>query len=118
MPTAPKKNAGGLLSMCRRAGKLSAGMDMVKGSCNNAEACGVYVAYDISEKTLKEVKYVCFKNGVPLYDLDMSMQQIAESIGKRSGVLAICDKGFNKKASSSCRQIPIDENMFYLQETD
>lgn len=108
----PKKNIGGLLSMCRRAGKLSAGMDMVKGSCNNAEALGVYVADDISEKTLKEVKYVCYKNGIALYALEMSMQQVADSIGKRVGVLAICDKGFNKKASSSLQQIPIDETMF------
>lgn len=111
----PKKNSGGLLSMCRRAGKLSAGMDMVKSSCNTAQAFGVYVASDISEKTLKEVKYICYKTGTALYDLEMTMQQICDSIGKRVGVLAICDKGFNKKASSSLSQIPIDETVFSHQ---
>lgn len=113
----PQKNAGGLLSMCRRAGKLSAGMDMVKNSCKNSEAFGVYVANDISEKTLKEVRYICYKNSVSLYALDMSMQQLSDSIGKKVGVLAICDKGFNKKASSSCTQMPVDETMF-SHETD
>ena len=114
VPSNNAKNMGGLFSMCRRAGKLCMGMDMVKNACAGGEACGVYVASDLSEKSLKEAKYVCYKNGVKLYDADMTMQQIADSVGKRSGVLAVCDKGFNKKASSSLCEIPIDPTAFHL----
>lgn len=114
MPNNNAKNMGGLFSMCRRAGKLCMGMDMVKNACANGEACGVYVASDISEKTLKEAKYICCKNGVKLYAADMDMQQIADTVGKRSGILAVCDKGFNKKASSALCEIPIDPTAFHL----
>lgn len=114
MPNNISKGMGGLFSMCRRAGKLCMGMDMVKNACANGEACGVYVASDISPKTLKEAKYICFKNGVKLYALDMTMQQIADSVGKRSGILAVCDKGFNKKASSALCEIPIDPTAFHM----
>lgn len=100
-------NAGGLLSMCRRAGRLSVGTDMVKGACRSREARGVYVASDISEKSLKEIKYVCLKNEVRLYRTAMTMDEIAASIGKRAGVVAICDAGFNKRASSCLEEIPL-----------
>lgn len=103
-----KFNAGGLLSMCRRAGKLCMGMDAVKGACYTGEAAGVYVATDLSEKSLKEVKYVCYKNSVRLYDVGLTMQEIGESIGKRAGILAICDGGFNKKARSELEEIATD----------
>ncbi len=112
MPNNSAKGMGGLFSMCRRAGKLCMGMDMVKNACASGEACGVYVASDISEKSLKEAKYICYKNGVKLYATDMDMQQIADTVGKRSGILAVCDKGFNKKASSSFSEIPIDPTAF------
>lgn len=102
------KNIGGSLSMCRRAGKLRMGMDMVKSACNMGEARGVYAASDISEKTLKEVKYVCAKNGVRLYAAGMDMQQIGDAVGKRTGILAVCDDGFNKKLSSLSEEIPTD----------
>ncbi len=109
-----KKNISGLLSMCRRAGKLVMGMDMVKGACHDGAAYGVYVAKDLSPKSLKEVMYVCFKDGVKLYGTDMDMEQISNSIGKKSGVLAITDAGFNKKASSIATPIKIDTSLFYL----
>lgn len=109
-----KKNISGLLSMCRRAGKLTMGMDMVKSACHEGTACGVYVATDLSKKSLKEVMFICFKDGVKLYSADMDMQQISDSIGKKAGVLAICDAGFNKKASTVATPVEIDTKLFHL----
>lgn len=108
-----KGNISGLLSMCRKAGKLTMGMDMVKGSCHDGTARGVYVATDLSQKSLKEVMYACNKDSVKLYSAGMDMQTISDSIGKRTGILAICDPGFNKKAASQCEEIEIDTGLFY-----
>ena len=56
------KNNGdnsGLLGICRKAGKLKLGMDMTKGACESGEAKAVFTASDISQKSLKEVKFSC-----------------------------------------------------------
>lgn len=108
------KGISGLLSICRRAGKLCMGMDMVKSACHEGEAKGVYVATDLSKKSLKEVMYVCYRDSVKLYSAGMDMQAIADSIGKRTGVLAICDAGFNKKARTVAEEIEIDTSLFYI----
>ena len=106
-------NAAGLLSICRRAGKLVMGMDMVKSACHEGKAYGVYVASDLSEKSLKEVMYVCFRNNVKLYTLGLSMEEICDGIGKKTGIIAICDGGFNKKAASMLQQLEIDKTLFH-----
>lgn len=98
----------GLLTMCRRAGRLCLGMDMTKDACNSKEARVVLVASDISEKTLKEVKYVCMKNDVILLALDEDMDGVGYRLGKRAGVMAVCDKGFAKKAAELLREIAND----------
>lgn len=102
----------GLLTMCRKAGKLNMGMDMMKAACAGKTACGVYCATDISAKSLKEVRFVCGKDKVKLYSLGVSMDEIWADLGKRTGILAVCDAGFNKKAASMCEEISInaDEN--------
>ena len=37
-------NKIGLVTMCRKAGKLVMGMDMVKDACNTGKACAVFAA--------------------------------------------------------------------------
>ncbi|MBQ7980124.1 MAG: ribosomal L7Ae/L30e/S12e/Gadd45 family protein [Oscillospiraceae bacterium] len=108
------KGISGLLSICRKAGKLCMGMDMVKSACHDGEARGVYVATDLSKKSLKEMMYVCYRDSVKLYSAGMNMQEIADSIGKKTGILAICDAGFNKKARSVTDEIEIDTSLFYI----
>ena len=62
-------NKIGLVTMCRKAGKLVMGMDMVKDACNTGKACAVFAATDFSPKSLKEIKFNCYKNGIKLYGL-------------------------------------------------
>ncbi|WP_295207397.1 ribosomal L7Ae/L30e/S12e/Gadd45 family protein [Ruminococcus sp.] len=106
-------NKMGLVTMCRKAGKLVVGMDMVKDACNTGKACGVFVASDFSAKSLKEVKFACYKNEVKLYSLGITMDEIHYDLGKRTGVIAICDGGFAKACAKGLEQIEIDENEFY-----
>ncbi len=106
-------NKMGLVTMCRKAGKLQMGMDMAKDACRNGTAYGVFVADDLSAKSLKEVKFICSKYSVSLYSLNMVMDDIWAELGKRTGILAITDKGFCKSCAKGLEMIPIDEDEFY-----
>lgn len=106
-------NKLGLLTMCRKAGKLKLGMDMIKTSCKNGEAVAVFVASDFSPKSLKEVKFTCNRENVPIYSLGITMDEIWHGLGKKVGVMAIIDSGFAKSCAKGLEQIEIDENEFY-----
>lgn len=82
--------------MCRRAGKLTLGMDEVKNACKSGKAYGVMVASDVSPKTLKEIKYVCATENVKLYHAGMTMDEIGSCLGKCFGIIAVTDSGFMK----------------------
>ena len=106
-------NKMGLLTMCRKAGKLKLGMDMVKTSCKNGEAFAVFVVDDFSVKSLKEVKFTCNRENVPIYNLGVTMDDILYGLGKRVGVMAVTDSGFANACAKGLEQIEIDENEFY-----
>lgn len=99
----------GLLTIARRAKKLELGMDMTKDACHALMAKGVCVATDISDKSLKEAKFVCKVNNVPIYSTNMTMDEIGFELGKRVGVIAICDGGFFKKAKTYMDEINTDD---------
>ena len=106
-------NKMGLITMCRKAGKLQMGMDMVKDACKNGSAKGVFAAVDFSPKSLKEIKYVCFTENVPLYDLGLTMDEIWQELGKKVGVISIDDNGFYKACAKNLEQIEINSDEFY-----
>lgn len=107
------ENKLGLISICRKAGKLVMGMDMVKDACNTGTAKAVFAASDFSPKSLKEVKFACARNGVKLYALGLTMDEIGAGLGKRTGALAMTDGGFAKSCAKGLEEIEIDENEFY-----
>lgn len=108
-------NKMGLVTMCRKAGKLSLGMDMVKDACRNGTAFTVFAADDLSAKSLKEVKFVCSKYNVKLYSIGLSMDEIWNDLGKRTGVMAILDSGFAKSCAKGLCEISTDETEFYSE---
>lgn len=102
-------NLMGLLTMARRAGKVQMGMDMTKDAVKNGVAKAVLVANDVSEKSLKEVKYVCERYGdVKIYSMELSMDEVGYDLGKKVGIVALCDKGFAKKISTLLKMIEND----------
>lgn len=103
----------GLLSMCRKAGRLVMGMDMVKDACNTGAARAVFTAADLSLRSLKEVKFVCAKNNIKLYDLGLTMDRIGEGLGKRTGIIAVTDGGFAKACAKGLTETAIDTEEFY-----
>jgi len=86
-----------LLSMCRKAGMLAMGMDPVKDACRNYTAKCVLVSTDISPKSLKEVRFVCSQQHIVILALDAPMDEIWGILGKKVGILGVCDLGFKKK---------------------
>lgn len=102
----------GLLTMARRAGKLSLGMDMSKDACKNGISKGICVATDISPKSLKEIMFVCSLENVPIYSLGMNMESIGIELGKKVGIISVNDGGFMKKAKTYMEEIEIDNEMF------
>ncbi len=84
------------------------GMDMAKDACRSGSACAVFTASDLSEKSLKEMRFVCSRYQVGLYALEMSMDQIQKSMGRRTGIIAVTDKGFAKACAEGLRQIAPD----------
>jgi ribosomal protein L7Ae-like RNA K-turn-binding protein len=108
-------NKSGLLGICRKAGKLKFGMDMAKSACETGEAKAVFAAKDLSAKSLKEIRFACAKNNVPIYLLDMTMEDIAAAIGKTTGILAVLDGGFAKSLAKGAEKISADINEFYSE---
>lgn len=94
--------------MCRRAGKLQIGMELAKEACRNKTAKAVAVAADISQNSLKEIKYYCQRYGVTLCSLEMTMNEVGESLGKRTGIITVCDPGFAKAVCAKLEAVQYD----------
>lgn len=99
------KNKTGLLTICAKAGKLTVGMDMAKDSCRNGNAYAVFTASDLSEKSLKEVKYYCGRYSVKLYALGMTMDEVGDALRKRSGIITVLEKGFAQSLAKGLEPI-------------
>ncbi len=81
------------ITLCKRAGKLVVGFDLVKSAMQLGEAELVVIASDISPKTKKEVLFFAENYEYEVVDTELTMDEIWYSIGKRAGVLAISDAG-------------------------
>ena len=89
------KNSLGTIGLCRRAGKLIFGFDAVKDEIikPGSKVSGVIIADDLSDKTKKEVNFVCGRYNVEVCCPGVTMDEIKGVIGKYTGILAILDDG-------------------------
>ena len=87
----------GLLGICAKAGDIVSGTDITIETIEKKKAKLVIVAKDCSEKTIKNIKFECDKNSVPIYVFG-SIDEISKSIGKNNrGVLAIKNENLAKE---------------------
>ena len=84
----------GILSICRKAGRIAAGFAPMKEALEAGRVAGVLVTADISPKTHKEVLYFCQKKKVPVCEVPLTMDQLGGAIGRKAAVAAILDAGF------------------------
>ena len=89
------------LGLCRRAGKIAPGYDAVCEEIKRGNVSGVFTASDISDKTRKEIDYICDKYSVPHIKADVTMDEIKQVLSVRTGITAILDKGFFDSLSKS-----------------
>ena len=98
------------LGLCKKSGKLVTGFDAVVEEMANEKSkiAGVLVASDISEKTLKELRFQSQRLGFsrPVIKIDATMDELERILRKRTGILAVLDEGFFKSfaANSSDNQ--------------
>ncbi|MCC8195759.1 MAG: ribosomal L7Ae/L30e/S12e/Gadd45 family protein [Ruminococcus sp.] len=87
-----------LLSICRRAGKLTLGMDEVKGTVRSGKAYIVLVTKDLAERSKNEITRICEEYETPLYEIPESMYDVGNALGKVYGIMSVTDAGFAKAA--------------------
>lgn len=85
----------GLLTMCRKAGKLLLGFDAVKDAARQGQAALVLLAADVSPKTEKEIRF--YAGDVPVRMLPFQMDALKVFFRKRTAVYGVCDAGFAGK---------------------
>lgn len=81
----------GALSLCKKAGALTAGFDAVCQSARTGQAALLLFAGDTSPATQKRVLQVA-KRGLPTGVLPLTQQDIAAVTQKQFGVLAVTNK--------------------------
>ncbi len=92
----------GLLSICRKAGKLVMGFDPMRDALDGNKAFAVIIASDISPKTEKEVRFFSGKKDIPVAKTALTLDEIYFTLGKKAGILTVCDRGFAEKALAVC----------------
>ncbi len=99
----------GMISMSKRAGKLTAGFDTVAEGVRAGSISCVFFASDISPKTLKEINYVCKQENARLIPLPVTMDDIGRLTAKRAGIIAVNDAGLRRKISELALEEPAQE---------
>lgn len=83
----------GMLGIATKAGKLVSGTDAVVDSLKKKQAKLVIVAEDASDKTKKEIKFLCSENkfNIPLVIFG-NIEENSHAIGKKNrAIIAILD---------------------------
>ncbi len=93
------KEIMGFLGICRKAGKLLCGHDVVKDSIVKNKAYLVFLSQDASERLEREMNYLCTDRGknIPVVRTDFQMSDFLYGIGKKSAVFSVTDSGFSTK---------------------
>ncbi len=91
------ENILALLGLSARAGKLSKGTHATEFAITSKRARLVLAAEDISEKTVKELRFKADKQNVPVKTLEgITAETLGQRVGKKCGIVAVNDEGFAK----------------------
>ncbi len=89
-------NALNAVGLCRRANKLSMGHDMCKGAITSEKAQLCLISSQSSKRVFDEFEALCGNNKIPIFKIDMSIDEIHRLIGYKAGIMTIDDGGFAK----------------------
>ena len=90
------KEIMGFLGICRKAGKLLCGHDVVKESIISSDAQLVILSSDASERLEREMRHACTYNGknIPVLRTACTMDDFGAGVGRKSAVFSVTDTGF------------------------
>ncbi len=86
-----------LLGMARRAGKLQQGTERCHSAIRSQKAYLAIACADISQKSKKELSYICEKHNVSVIHTDITATELSNAIGAKASIAAVCDQGFAKR---------------------
>ena len=100
------------LGLCKKVGKIIWCFDAVCDEVQKpkSKVQGVFTAKDLSEKSLKELRFICDKYNVSIFNTEVTMDEIKTVLTKRTGIIAITDEGLVKSLSGLNRK-PQNENL-------
>ena len=89
----------GFLGLCRKAGMLLCGHDVVKESIISSKAQLVFLSSDASERLEREMRHACTYNGkdIPVLRTAFTMDDFGAGVGRKSAVFSVTDTGFATK---------------------
>ncbi len=89
----------GFLGICRKAGQLLCGHDVVKESVVSSKAQLVFLSSDASERLEREMRHACTYGGksITVLRTPYTMEEFGFSLGKKSAVFSVTDTGFANK---------------------
>ena len=84
-----------LLGFAAKAGKLAYGFEAAVSSVKTGKSILVLTAADVSQKSLKEIKYFTDKFGVKHLSLESTdMKTLSNAVGRKCGIISVNEKGF------------------------
>lgn len=92
-----KQRVADVISLCKRAGGLVVGFDMLKQAIVMGDSDIIISAHDLSDKTKKEINYISNKHSIRNIEVPISLDEFWYLIGKRTGVMTITNEGLKGK---------------------
>ena len=85
------------LGIARKAGKLSMGLDSSREAMEKGKAGLLIFSRDISENSASKALNTANARQIPVLILNSTMDEIEWSLGKKTGIITVNDKGFAKR---------------------
>ena len=95
-----KQSLQGLLTICRKAGKLAMGLEPAKNALYRGTAAGLLVCSDAAPRTRKEAVFFSGQAQVPCLVVPFTKLEMGQTIGRAS----VCDDGFFQKMVQMARE--------------
>ena len=87
------RNIENYIGLCRAAGGITTGFDLVLGEVRRKKAVFVLIADDASERTRKQISDKCEFYEVKYFPAGMTAEELAHRIGKKSACAAAAFTG-------------------------
>ena len=84
-----KQNLQGLLTICRKAGRLAMGLEPAKNAIMGGTAAGIAVCIDAAPRSKKEAAYFAQQAGLDCVTLPFTKLEMGQCVGRAAGVLQL-----------------------------